>query len=529
MKSLERRDDRGTAVDERSDRHDHWKDRPVAVGGKVEHGIGPATTRVNPSINRWRAFALLAAAYFMTIIDLTIVNVALPTIGQKLHFPESDLQWVVTAYGLTFGGFLLLGGRAADLLGRRRLFMIGMAVFTAASFANALATSDTFLIVMRGVQGLGAALVLPAALSIVMNMFNEGAERNKALGVWGALGATGATVGLIAGGLVTRYAGWPYIFFLNVPIGAAVLVLARRVVPESRLDSTRRRYDPFGALTITAGLVALVYAISQAPQVGWGSARTLALLTTSAVLLVAFLIVETRVEAPLLPLRLFRIKTVAGSNAIGFLLTASFYTFIFVGTLYMQQVLGYSALKTGLAWLVASLTSVALAGLSQLLVTRTSPKVVMLIGMSLIGAGILWAAQVPANGHFWQNLAGPFFVAGAGTAFAFIPVSIGALAGIAERDSGVASGLINTSQQLGGAIGVAVASTVATTRFHSLVAQGHSTSAALTGGFEWALWVCGFTALLGVPVAFALIRRKELAGAVVKSMPEDPPVPATLD
>jgi MFS family permease len=362
-----------------------------------------------------------------------------------------------------------------------------------------------------------------------MNMFDEGAERNKALGVWGALGATGATVGLLSGGLLTRYAGWPYIFFLNVPIGAVVLFLARRVVPESRLKSTRRRYDPFGVLTITGALVMVVYAISQAPQVGWGTTRTLALLAGSALLLVAFVVVESRVEAPLLPLRLFRIKTVAGSNAVGFLLTGSFYTFVFVGTLYMQQVLGYSALKTGLAWLAASMTSFALAALSQMLVTRTSAKLVMAFGMALIGAGIVWAAQVPTNGHFWQNLAGPFFVAGAGTAFAFIPVSIGALAGISGRDAGVASGLLNTFQQLGGAIGVAVASTVATTRFHSLVAQGHSTSAALTGGFQLALWVCGLTGLVAVPVSFVLIRWREMAGAVAKSSQLDVQSPAIVE
>ena len=297
-------------------------------------------------VRRWRAFWLLAASFFMTVVDLTIVNVALPTIGRKLHFPESDLQWVVTAYALTFGGFLLLGGRAADLLGRRRLFMAGLAIFTAASLACALATSDTFLSIMRGIQGLGAAVLLPAALSIVMNMFSEGAERNKALGLWGAIAATAATVGLLAGGVLTRYAGWSYIFYLNVPIGTAALLLARRVVPESRLHGARRRYDPLGAVTVTGGLVALVYAISQAPTVGWTAARTLALLAASAALLAGFLVVETRAEAPLLPLRLFRLKTLAGSNAVNFLLGASFFSLFFTGTLYMQQVLGYSALAS---------------------------------------------------------------------------------------------------------------------------------------------------------------------------------------
>jgi EmrB/QacA subfamily drug resistance transporter len=440
---------------------------------------------VTGEVRRWRAFSLLAVAFFMTVVDLTITNVALPTIGRKLHFPESDLQWVVTAYSLTFGGFLLLGGRAADLLGRRRLFMAGLATFTAASLACALATGDTFLIIMRGIQGLGAAVVLPAALSIVMNMFSEGAERNKALSAWGGIGATAATVGLLAGGLLTRYAGWPYIFYLNVPIGAATLVLARRVVPESRLHGARRRYDPLGAVTVTGALVLLVYAISQAPTAGWTATRTLAMLAASAALLAGFLVIETRAEAPLLPLRLFRLKTLAGSNAVSVLLGASFFAFIFIGTLYMQQVLGYSALKTGVAWLATSLTGLALAGPTQILVTRASARLVMAVGLVLTGAGSLWATQVPAHGHFWADLAGPLFVTG-GVIFAFITVSIGALAGVADHDAGIASGLLNMSQQIGGAIGVAVASTVAATHSRLLLNQGHAAAASLTGGFQWA-------------------------------------------
>jgi EmrB/QacA subfamily drug resistance transporter len=469
--------------------------------------------RSEPTVHRWRAFAVLAVAFFMTIVDLTIVNVALPTIGRKLHFSETNLQWVVTAYGLTFGGFLLLGGRAADLLGRRRVLMIGLAVFTAASLACALAATDMFLIAMRGVQGLGAAIVLPAALSIVMNMFAEGAERNKALGIWGGIGAGGATVGLIAGGVLTRYIGWQTIFFLNVPIGVAALLLAPRIVPESRLANVRRRYDPFGAVTVTGGLLLLVYAISKAPQDGWSSVRTIALLAAATALLAAFIVTETRVESPLMPLRIFRQRTVAGANAVGFLLGASFFAFIFVGTLYMQQVLGYSAIQTGLAWLAASITSVALAGLSQALVTRVSAKFVMAAGMGLIGGGILWATAIPVGGSFWTDLAGPFFVTGAGTAFAFIPVSIAALAGIREHEAGLASGLLNTAQQIGGAIGVAVASTVAATHTTTLTHAGATPPAALTGGFQWALWVCGAIGLAGIPVTFLLVRRDELAHA----------------
>ncbi len=363
-------------------------------------------------VRRWRAFAVLAVSFFMTVADLAIVNVALPTIGRKLHMPESSLQWVVTGYALTFGGFLLLGGRAADLLGRRRILMAGLALFTAASLGCGLATSDSALIPMRCLQGLGAAIVLPAALSIVMNMFPEGAERNKALGVWGAIGASGATVGVIAGGLLTRYAGWQYIFFLNVPIGVAALLLAPRIVPESRLAAERRRYDPFGAVTVTGGLSLLVYTVSTAPQAGWATARTVTLLAVSAALLTAFVVIETRVEAPLMPLRIFRSSTLAGANAVSVLLGGSFFAFIFIGTLYMQQVLAYSALKAGLAWLAASLTSVAFAGLSQALVTRGSAKLVMAAGMAMIGGGVLWATQAGRDrqARGWPGLRPPQYI-----------------------------------------------------------------------------------------------------------------------
>jgi len=480
-------------------------------------------TSISRNINRWRAFALLAVAYFMTIIDLTIVNVSLPTIGRDLHFSATSLQWVATVYGLTFGGFLLLGGRAADLLGRRRVLMLGLAVFTAASLACGLATGEGFLIGARAVQGLGAAVMLPAALSIVMNMFEEGAERNKALGIWGGLGACGATVGLIAGGLLTRYAGWQYIFYLNVPIGAVALLLAPSVVPESRLQTTaRRRFDALGALTGTGGLVLLVDAISQAPQYGWGATRTIAVLTASAALLVAFVATESRVESPVLPLSIFRLRTLAGANTAGLLLVGSFYAFIFVGTLYMQEVLHYSALQTGMAWLAASLTSISLAGLSQLLVTRIGPKVVMAVGMTLIGAGVIWATQVPVHGHFLANLIGPFVVVGAGTAFSFIPISIAGLAGVEEHQAGLASGLLSTSQQLGGALGIAIASSVAAGHTKALLHGGNAVPAALTGGFRHAFWVLGAIALVALPAIFALVRRNGVSDAATKTTTPDP-------
>jgi EmrB/QacA subfamily drug resistance transporter len=482
--------------------------------GSTGQTAGGPTTSASPNINRWRAFALLAVAYFMTIVDLTIVNVSLPTIGRDLHFSATSLQWVATTYGLTFGGFLLLGGRAADLLGRRRVLMAGLAVFTGASLGAALSTSEVSLIAARAVQGIGAAVMLPAALSIVMNMFQEGAERNKALGIWGGLGATGATVGLITGGLLTRYAGWQYIFYLNVPIGAVALLLAPRVVPESRLDVARRRFDALGALAGTGGLVLLVDAISQAPQYGWGATRTIAVLAASAALLVAFLVIESRVESPILPLQIFRLRTLAGANVAGLLLVGSFYAFIFVGTLYMQQVLRYSALQTGVAWLAASLTSTALAGVSQLLVTRIGPKPVMAVGMTLIGTGVLWATQVPVHAHFVDNLLGPFIVSGAGTAFAFIPISIAALAGVEKHRAGLASGLLSTSQQLGGALGIAIASSVAASHTQALLHAGQAMPAALTGGFQHAFWVLGAIALVALPAIFALVRRGQASDAV---------------
>jgi EmrB/QacA subfamily drug resistance transporter len=460
------------------------------------------------TLHRWRAFAVLAVAYFMTIVDLTIVNVSLPTIGRDLHFSETGLQWVVTAYGLSFGGLMLLGGRAADLLGRRRVFMLGLAVFTAASLACGLAGSDTFLIVMRGLQGAGAAIVLPAALSIVMNIFAEGADRNKALGIWGALGAFGATVGLITGGLVTRYVGWDYIFFLNVPIGVVAFLLAPRVVPESRLTTARRRFDLAGAATVTSALLLLVYAISTAPTHGWGSGQTIGGLIAAAALMIAFVAIETRVEEPLLPMRMLRHRSVAGANLVGMLLGGSFYGFLFVGTLYLQEVKGFSALATGLAWLIASLTSISLAGLSQSAVTRRGPAPILALGMTLIAGGTLWATGVGTQGSFWTHLAGPLLITGAGTAFAFIPTSIAALTGVTSSESGLASGLLNTAQQIGGALGVAITSTVAATRTATLTAAGRRPAAALTGGFHAAFWVCAGIAAIAIPVgAFVVPRR----------------------
>jgi EmrB/QacA subfamily drug resistance transporter len=486
-------------------------------------------TSQTPDIHRWRAFSLLAVAAFMTVMDLTIVNTALPTIGRELHFSQTSLLWVVTAYGLAYGGFLLLGGRAADLLGRRRMIVAGLAVFTAASLGASLAGSAAVLIAMRAAQGLGAAGFLPAALSTVRNMFTEGAERNKALGIWGGLAALGATAGVVFGGLLTRFAGWEYVFLMNVPVGVVALLLIRRVVPETRVESAQRRYDPLGAVTVTGALVLLAYAIAEAPRVGWGATGTIVELAIAAALLGAFLAIESRSEAPLVPLRIFRLRTVAGANAVGFLLGASFYSFIFIGTLYMQQVLGFSALQGGFAWASAGITSMLFAGVSQVLVTKGSAKLVMAFGMTLVGAGILWTTQAPADGHFWANLFGPFLVAvGMGSAFTFIPVSIAALAGVGEREAGLASGLIYTSQELGGAVGIAITSSIAASHSAALVRGGDTARAALTGGFHSALWMSGAIALLAIPVTFLLIRNDEMATAVATTAIREPePEPAT--
>jgi EmrB/QacA subfamily drug resistance transporter len=459
---------------------------------------------------RWQALALVCTAFFMTILDIAIVNVALPSIGKDLHFSQENLQWVVTAYAITFGGFLLLGGRSADLLGRRRMFMIGVALFTLASLACGLANSEAVLISARAVQGLGAAIISPATLSIITTTFDEGAERNKALGIWGAMGGSGAAAGVLAGGVLTRYLGWEWIFFVNVPVGVLVLALTRSVVRESRVDVAERRYDPLGALTVTSGIALLVYAISKAPDVGWGSARTILLLVGSGVLLVTFLVTELRVSNPLMPFGIFRIRTVTGANVVSFLLAGVVYSNFFVLTLYVQQVLHYSALKAGITFFATAGTVVVVAGIAQALVTRFGPKWIMAIGLSLACGAMLWYAQIPVDGHYASDLLPGYLMMGVGLAFSFIPVSIAALAGVPADESGLASGLFNTSQQVGGAIGLAVASTVATSHTSSLLHEGVALPAALTSGFQWAFWLLAGIAALGVVATVALVRQHEV-------------------
>ncbi len=476
-----------------------------------------------PDPRRWRALALVGTAFFMTILDVSIVNVALPSIGAELEFSRENLQWVVTAYAITFGGFLLLGGRAADLLGRRRVFMTGVGVFTLASLVCGLAESEATLIAARAAQGLGAAIISPAALSIVTTSFEEGAERNKALGIWGALGGSGAAVGVLAGGVLTEYLGWEWIFFINVPVGAALLALTIPTIRESRVVNGSRSYDVLGALTVTASMMILVYAISKAPDIGWATFRTIGLLLLSAALLALFFVIELRAKAPLVPLSIFRLRTIAAANGVGALLATVIFSNFFLLTLYVQQVLSFSALRAGVTFLATAGTAVLIAGVAQALVTRFGAKPVLVAGFVFLGAGMLWYTQVPVDGAFAANLLPGYLLVGIGLPFTFIPVTIAALAGVNGDQAGLASGLINTSQQIGGAIGVAVASTVFTSHFTSVLRDGAAPPVALTEGFQWAFWLLAALAALGLLATLAFLRRDDVA-----EVPEAEPAHALL-
>jgi EmrB/QacA subfamily drug resistance transporter len=467
---------------------------------------------MEPDPRRWQALALVCVAFFMTVLDVSIVNVALPSIKTALSVSENTLQWVLIAYTITFGGLLLLGGRAADLLGRRRMFMIGMALFAAASLVCGLAGSIGVLIAARAVQGVGAAIVSPATLAIITTAFEEGSERNKALGIWGAMGGSGAAAGVLFGGILTKYAGWEWIFFVNVPVGALVLLLTRAVVRESRIAGLRG-FDAGGAATITSSLALLVYAISKAPQDGWGSGRTIGFLIAAAVLFAAFVAIERRSSAPMVPFRIFRVTTVLGANVCGLFLGAVVFSNFFLLTLYVQQVLHYSALKTGLTFLATAGTVIPVAGISQALVTRFGPRPVLAVGLALITGGMLWYTQIPTHGSFWSALLPGYLLVGVGMAFSFIPMSIAALAGVAPDEAGLASGLINTSQQIGGALGVAIASTVAFTHTGTLLSTGLSPAVAQTSGFSLGFWVIAGISAASVVACLALVRGRELASA----------------
>jgi len=458
---------------------------------------------------RWLTLAIVGAAFFMTVLDVAIVNVAIPSIQTDLHIQEKTVQWVITAYAITFGGFLLLGGRMADLLGRRVIFLVGLVIFTIASLVCGLANSAGVLIGARAVQGLGAAIISPAALSIVTTTFREGAERNKALGIWGALGGSGAAAGVLFGGILTKYLGWEWIFWVNVPVGVLVLFLTLRFVPESTADLGHRRFDAAGAVTITSSLAIFVYAISKAPDVGWGSTQTILLLLASAALFVISILIEMRSSAPLVPLSIFRIRSLLGANVAGFLLGAVIFANFFVLTLYVQQVLGWSALKTGVTFLATAGTTVIWAGVAQNLATRYSPMPVIVIGMLVLTGSLIWYTQIPVNGNYWPDLLPAYITFALGLAFAFVPVTIAALAQVSHREAGLASGLINTNQQIGGAIGVAVSSTIFTSQAKAQLKTGHTPAEAFTSGYQHAFWALAAVALVGAVAAFVLLRGTE--------------------
>ena len=454
---------------------------------------------------KWIILALLVASQFMVVLDVAIVNVALPSIKTDLHFSQVSLQWVITAYSIVFGGVLMLGGRLADILGRRRMFMIGLGIFTAFSLLDGLAWSEGSLIAFRLLQGLGAALLSPAALSTLTTTFSEGRERNLALGIWGAASGSGGAAGVLLGGALTSALSWSWIFFINVPVGIVVICLAPFLLSESRAALNQRRFDIAGTVSITSGLMLLVYAMTRAAQHGWGNATSVALFAASVALLATFFLIESRSKAPLLPLRILRLRTLSASNMSGLLIGSAIYAEFFLLTLYMQEVLHYSALQTGVAYISLTLTIILFSGLAQSLVNRLGIRLVLSSGFVLSAVALLMFAGLPVHGHYFSDLFLPFLISGLGLALCFIPMSIGSLTGVRPADAGVASGLINTTQQVGGAIGVAIATTVAATFTTHYVnahigasAQG---GAALTHGFQVAFYVLAAVGALGAILA----------------------------
>jgi EmrB/QacA subfamily drug resistance transporter len=458
-----------------------------------------ADTTLDP--RRWKALAVLAVAQFMVVLDASIVNVALPSIQTDLGFSESGLQWVVNAYTLMFGGFLLLGGRAADLFGRRRVFIVGLLVFSVASLVGGFATTDGQLIVARGVQGLGAAIVSPAALSIVTTTFTEGAERNKALGIWGALAGAGGAVGVLMGGMLTEWAGWEWVLFVNVPIGVAAALAAPRFVRESRTHE-RTSMDVAGAVSVTAGLVVLVYALVDANDAGWGSTQTVGLLALSVALIAAFVAIELRTKHPIMPLTIFRNRNVASADAVALLVGASLFSMFFFISLYLQQVLGDSALEAGLSYLPLAVSIILSAGAASQLVTKVGPKPVLVSGLVLTTIGLLLFTQISADGSYLGDVLVPSVIVAVGLGLSFVSLTIVAVSGVTDHDAGMASGLLNTAQQVGGALGLAVLSSIATSKI-----AGARDPASLTDGFQSAFAVGAGFAALGVVLALLAVPR----------------------
>ena len=465
---------------------------------------------VASSNRRWWALALLSVVQFMLVLDIAIVNVALPSIQEDLGFSQENLQWVISAYALVFGGFLLLGGRAADIVGRRRLFIAGLAVFTAASLLAAFAWNEPSLIGARALQGLGAAVIAPAALSILMTTFSEGKERNVALGVWGAVGGFGAAAGVLMGGIFTDALSWEWIFLINLPVGLTAMALAPVLLAESR-DVRTSSFDALGAVLVTAGLSTAVFGITQANDYGWTSGKDDRHLHRGRRAARGLRAPRDPHEDPLMSFSIFKIKTVAGANIAGFILGTALFSMFLMLTLYMQQVLGYSAMKTGVAYIAVAGTSIIWAMVAQMLVTRVGVKPVLVTGMSLLTVGLLYFTQVSVDGSYLGDLLPGFLVIAMGMAFAFVSISIAALAGVPEKDAGLASGLINTSQQIGGALGIAVLSSVAIAQSNDATRAGDAVPQALTSGFQAAFWVGAGIAAVGVLASLILVRKEELA------------------
>ncbi|HUA44883.1 MAG TPA: MFS transporter [Solirubrobacteraceae bacterium] len=470
------------------------------------------------------ALVLLAMTQFVIVIDASIVNVALPSIGAHLHFSRDNLTWVVNAYTLTFGGFLLLGGRMADLLGRRRMFMLGLVVFSLASLAGGVAQSETWLIAARATQGLGAAIVSPAALSIITTTFADGAERNRALGIWGAVAGAGGAAGVLLGGILTSWLSWRWVLFVNVPIGLIAAALAPRMLGESRRQEAGNSFDIAGAVAVTGGLALLVYAVVDAVNVGWGATQTIACLAAAVVLLIAFVAIELRQHDPLMPFAIFRLRTLRGANIVGLLIGMSLFSMFFFISLYLQGVLHYSAIRTGISYLPLAVGIIISAGLASQLVTRIGFKPTLVAGLLLVAGGLLWFSQVPGTaGSFATNVLGPSLLAAFGFGLAFVPVTIAAVTGTKPHQAGLASGLINTSQQIGGALGLAILATIANSHTQSLLhASVHSSAVALTKGYDRAFLVGAGLAIAGAILAAVLISSRDSHDHSVTARSGDP-------
>jgi EmrB/QacA subfamily drug resistance transporter len=461
---------------------------------------------------KWYGLALLSVVQFMVVLDIAIVNVALPSIQVDLDFSQANLQWVISAYALAFGGFLLLGGRTADVLGRRRIFVVGILAFALGSLLAGLAWSEASLIGARAVQGLGAAAISPAALAILMTSFKEGRDRNIALGVWGGVGGFGAAAGVLLGGILTDALSWEWIFFVNIPVGLGALALVPWLLRESR-DTRVKTFDSLGAVLITAGLSALVLAITQGNEWGWDSGRTLGVFALAAALLLGFVVWENRVSEPLMRFGLLRTKTVLGANVSGFILGTALFSMFLMLTLYMQQVLGYSAMKTGVAYLAVAGTSIIWANVAAALVGKVGVRPLIATGMSLLTVGLLWFTRIEVGDSYVTALLPGFLIVALGMALCFVPISIAALAGVRQEEAGLASGLINTTQQIGGAVGIALLSSVAISQTEEKLGSGVAVPEAMVSGFQAAFWVGAAIAAAGVVAALVLVRDEELAQA----------------